>query len=169
MNSQDDTLPLSSSRLGLFYDLLVHASGEEAAARMLTQLQIEICLCVVDANHLLSGLKYRVEHGRPTALLQAAREGSFRLGASTTVRDEVLEHLSEVLGKYGLDTDAAIQIWRNEYLSVLTFIDLSEVPILGASVAALATRDPDDVPTGQLIELLQPDVAFSRDKDLAAL
>lgn len=125
-------------------------------------------VCVVDTNILLNDLKYSLLVQPLTALMEAVRMGTVKLFASTTVRDEVWEKLGieKITRKLKIDPVEAQQRWKQSYLPWITFLDPTGLPPLSARVKGLLKRDPDDVPMGQLIELLQPDVVFCFDKDL---
>ncbi len=125
---------------------------------------------IVDTNILLTDLKHSLRVRSLTALVEAARIGVLKVFASMTVRDEVWEKLGveKVTRKLKIDPVEARQRWKRGYLPWITFLDPTGLPLQSARVKGLLKRDPDDVPTGQLIELLQPDVVFCFDKDLGA-
>ena len=131
---------------------------------------ISIVVCVVDTNILLNDLKHSLQGPPLTPLMESARIGSLKLFASTTVQDEVWEKLSieKIMRKLKIDPVEGRQRWEKFYLPWITFLDPTGLPLLSARVKGLLKRDPDDVPTGQIIELLQPDVVFCYDKDLVA-
>lgn len=157
-----------SSLLGATYALLRLGNGEEGASHFLATLGITIHPSVLDTNILMRDIKYRLTHGRTTALVAAASLGSLRLFASVAVRDEVPEHLGDIVTKYGISLEQALNVWEQEYVPQMLFVDPAEVPAKSQEVQALKNRDADDVPTALLIELLKPESAFSDDKDLAA-
>lgn len=150
------------------YRLLGGIANEEIVKRFLAGASIEIYVCILDTNQIFSDLKYRIQSGYKTGLLEAAQVGTVRLVAAKHVREEVREHLEEAISKYNIDVVQALRTWEQEYIPHIAFIDAEDVPILSGEVKVLAKRDADDVPTAQLIEMLQPHVALSRDKDLAA-
>ncbi|HEU5380135.1 MAG TPA: hypothetical protein VFV38_32320 [Ktedonobacteraceae bacterium] len=157
-----------SSFLGATYSLLRLWSGEETASHALETLGVSVHLSVLDTNILMRDIKYRLQHGHITSFIAAARLGSLRLVASVTVRDEVPEHLGEVVTKYGLSVEDALRIWEQEYVPQMVFVDPAELPLSSPRVLALADRDADDVPTALLVEWFKPESTFSDDKDLAA-
>jgi hypothetical protein len=120
---------------------------------------------VIDTNILLNDLKHSLRVQPLTALMEAARIGALKLFASTTVRDEVWEKLGieKITRKLKIAPVEARQRWEQDFLPWITFLDPTGLPLLSARVKALLKQDPDDVPTGQLIELLQPDVVFCYD------
>jgi hypothetical protein len=151
------------------YGLIRRASGDDDARRVFASMRLQVAVCVVDANHLLRDVTRRMRTGRMTDTLEAALVGSTRLVTSPEVCAEVVEHLGKFATRYGFDLGDALAVWRREYLPRLHVVDPSTLAPLSDAVRELAQRDPDDVPTGQLIELLQPDTVFSRDaKHLAA-
>ena len=117
---------------------------------------------VIDTNILLNDLKHSLRVQPLTALMEATRIGALKLFASTTVRDEVWEKLSieKITRKLKIDPVEARQRWKQDYMPWITFLDPTGLPLLSVRVKDLLKQDPDDVPTGQLIELLQPDVVF---------
>jgi hypothetical protein len=152
--------------LGLAYDFF----GEEYDRIQTMRGSTTIVVGVVDTNILLNDLKHSLQEPRLTPLMESARIGSLKLFASTTVRDEVWEKLGieKITRKLKIDPAEARQRWKQAYLPWITFLDPTGLPLLSARVKGLLKRDPDDVPTGQIIELLQPDVVFCYDKDLVA-
>lgn len=122
---------------------------------------------VIDTMILIRDIRHSVQKARPlTLLMEAVRFGGLKLFTSTTVRDEVWEKLAieEITTQLKINPDEAKQRWEQYYLPWITFLDPTELPLLSAKVRALQKRDSDDVPTGQIIELLRPDVVFCDDK-----
>ncbi len=117
---------------------------------------------VIDTNILLNDLKHSLRVQPLTALMEAARIGALKLFASTSVRDEVWEKLGieKITRKLKIDPVEARQRWEQDYLPWITFLDPTGLPLLSSRVKDLLKQDPDDVQTGQLIEMLQPDVVF---------
>jgi len=148
------------------YEFLSLLCGEEAIAELFERIDIKRAKAVVDTNVFLSDLRYYIQKGHHTGLMAAAKFGGMRIFASTTVRDEVPEKIAVSLSKYGIDAQEARQIWETYYVPWISFLDPSELPPLSARVTALLARDPDDVPTGQIIELIGPHLVLTRDKDL---
>jgi hypothetical protein len=159
-------LPPGRTVLGLAH----HFFGEEYDRIHATHGSTPIVVGVVDTNILLNDLKHSLQGPPLTPLMESARIGSLKLFASTTVRDEVWEKLGieQITRKLKIDPVEARQRWQQGYLPWITFLDHAGLPLLSVRVKGLLKRDPDDVPTGQIIELLQPDVVFCYDKDLVA-
>ena len=150
------------------YELLSLFLSEESLAELFEGLDIKRGIVVVDTNVFLSDLKYFMQKKHHTGLMAAAKIGGLRLFASTSVRDEVPEKLEISLSKYGIDAREAERVWYTYYAPWIDFLDPSELPPLSSKVRDLLARDPDDFPTGQIIELLGPHLVLTRDEDLAA-
>lgn len=121
-------------------------------------------LVVVDANVLLSDLGYGARHGRKTTLLGEAEMGFVKVLTTPRILAEVEQNLDEYVKNRGADPEAARSLW-GEYKSHLSVF---EPPAVYTERAGrVAHRDPDDLPTAHIIEVLQPSLALSRDKDLA--
>ncbi len=122
---------------------------------------------VIDTMILIRDIRHSVQKARPlTILMEAVRFGGLKLFASTTVRDEVWEKLTieEITTQLKINPDYAQQRWEQSYLPWITFLDPTDLPPLSTKVKELQKKDPDDVPTGQIIELIRPDVVFCDDK-----
>ena len=122
---------------------------------------------VIDTMILIRDIRHSVQKARPlTILMEAVRFGGLKLFASTTVRDEVWEKLTieEITTQMKINPDEAQQRWEQSYLPWITFLDPTDLPPLSTKVKELQKKDPDDVPTGQIIELIRPDVVFCDDK-----
>ncbi len=154
--------------IGLIYELLSLFYDEESLAELFDALGIKRETVVLDTNVLLSDLKYFIQKKHHTGLMAAAKIGGVRLFASATVRDEVPEKLDIFMSKYGVDPQEAREVWDTQYAPWISFLDPSDLPPLSSRVAALLTRDPDDIQTGQIIELLGPHLVLSRDEDLVS-
>ena len=127
----------------------------------------QVVVGVIDTQILLRDIRHAVQRAKPlTILMQAVRFGGLRLFASTTVRDEVWEKLNiaEITTQMQVDPSEAKERWMYTYLPWITFLDPADLPPLSGRVVELQTRDPDDVPAGQIIELIRPDVVFSDDR-----
>ncbi len=154
--------------IGLIHELLSLFCDEESIAELFHALGVKRITVVLDTNVLLSDLKYCIQKKHHTGLMAAAKIGGVQLFASTTVRDEVPEKLDIFMSKYGIDPQEAQQVWDTQYVPWISFLDPSDLPPLSSKVTALLARDPDDVPTGQIIELLGPHLVLSRDEDLVS-
>jgi predicted nucleic acid-binding protein len=145
--------------------------GEEMSQILLASIKGRVMICVLDTNFLLNDIQNLIRRGSNTWLMDAAQTGIVRLFASTTVRDEVREKLNnpKIIGKkLKIDPVVALQHWVTYYIPRITFLDPTGLPHLSPRVKALYSVDPDDVPTGQIIELIQPDCVLSRDHHLAS-
>jgi hypothetical protein len=136
--------------------------GEEYDRLVATHRKARVTVVVIDTNILINDVKHSLLKAPLTSLMEAARIGALRLFASTTVRDEVWEKLGDetIVRKLKIDSVEARQRWMQSYLPWITFLDPGDLPLLSARVELLQTKDPDDVPTGQIIELLRPDVVL---------
>jgi hypothetical protein len=82
--------------------------------------------------------------------------------ASTVVRAEVPRELNERAKSMKIsDLEQAHRLWQTDYLPSICFLDPDSLPPMGIQVVV---DDPDDVPTGQLIESLRPSIVLSLDK-----
>lgn len=162
------TLRAGTTIIESIYELLSLFLSEETVADLFERMDIKRAKAVVDTNVLLSDLKYFMQKRHHTGLMAAAKIGGLRLFASTSVRDEVPEKLDISLSKYGIDAREAARLWHMYYAPWISFLDPSDLPSLSSKVTALLARDPDDFPTGQIIELLGPHLVLTRDQDLAA-
>jgi hypothetical protein len=145
--------------------------GEEMSQLLLASIKGRVMICVLDTNFLLNDIQNLIRRGSNTWLMDAAQTGIVRLFASTTVCDEVREKLNnpKITGKkLKIDPVVALQHWVTYYIPRITFLDPTGLPHLSPRVKALYSVDPDDVPTGQIIELIQPDCVLSRDHHLAS-
>jgi len=146
--------------------LAYQMSGEDGGWRLLRALGARAC--VVDTNVLLNDLRRAIRTEAQTALLESAKIGHVRLYASTKVRAETFEKIAKKASVFNWDAAAVRRHWETEYVPWITFVDPSALPPLSERVVALSARDPDDVPTGQIIELVRPHSVLSADKDLSA-
>src|SRR5260370_27331967 len=145
--------------------------GEEMSQLLLASIKGRVMICVLDTNFLLNDIQNWIGRGSITWLMDAAQTGIVRLFASTTVRDEVREKLNNPKlrrKKLKIDPVVALQLWATYYIPSITFLDPTGLPHLSPRVKALYAVDPDDVPTGQIVELIQPDCVLSRDHHLAS-
>jgi hypothetical protein len=140
--------------------------GDAAFTSLLEAVGIQIFSVVVDTNFLVNEVRIAAKTGTVPYMIELARVGSLRLFASTTVRDEVPNTLLDMARELELDATGLLQAWA--LLSPwIIFLDPSGLPRATARLQRLAHVDPDDVPTGQLVELLDPDLFLTADKALA--
>src|SRR5260370_37391833 len=66
-----------------------------------------------------------------------------------------------------IEPQEALRVWETEYASWIRFVDPSDMPLISDRLTALERRDPTDLQTGQLIELVHPHAVISNDPDLA--
>src|SRR5712692_11452308 len=153
-------LPADLVLLEVIHDLLRLFVTEEEVQRFLRSLGVHFASCVVDTNIWLADITRTLKTGKPSGLLQAAHIGTLRLYASTVVRDEVPEKISAIKS-LKINPEQARRLWETSYLPRIHFLDPASLPLLDSQVLV---RDPDDVATGQLIELLRPSIVLSLDK-----
>lgn len=156
-----ETLPEGQTVFGLAHGIF----GEEYDRLVATHREGRIAVAVIDTNILINDVKHSLLRVPLTSLMEAARIGALRLFASTIVRDEAWEKLGDktITQKLKIDSVEARQRWVQSYLPWITFLDPGDLPLLSPRVELLQAKDPDDVPTGQIIELLRPDVVLCYD------
>lgn len=155
------TLPSDLVFMEVLHDLLRLFITEEEIQRFLKSLGVHFASCVVDTNIWLQDITRTLKKGAPSGLLQAARIGTLRLYASTVVRAEVPEKIDEHAKDLKIDPGQAHHLWETSYLPLIHFLDPSH---LSPPHVQVVVNDPDDAPTGQLIELLRPSIVLSLDK-----
>ncbi len=74
---------------------------------------------VVDANIFRNDIGYVCRTGRRTTLVTATNARIFRLYCAQHVYDEVEEHAAEWATDMGLDTDAYLSAWRENYVPLV--------------------------------------------------
>lgn len=139
--------------------------GSRAGDQLICSIGIQTSVSVLDTNIVLNDLRSALKSERPTALQIAAHLGAVRCFAATRVRDEVEEKIDTLAPAWQWDPLQARDVWRRDY-QFIRFIDPEGIPLRSRRVAELMARDPDDVPTAQLIELIKPDVNFPLDRHL---
>lgn len=127
---------------------------------------VKIRNIVVDTNIILKDLGYLCRTGRQTTLLAEADRGFVRLMVTPQIMDEVTEHIPRYAKNVRISPEVMFSRWL-EYQQSLTVIDPPRSN--SAPVMSLSLRDPDDVPTAELVELLAPELTLSSDKDLQDL
>jgi hypothetical protein len=122
---------------------------------------------VADASTLIGDCLRFVKHEREPLLLRFARQPSIvNLYATCSVREEVEEHLADAAREVHLAPRRAESFWRDGLRPMVSFVNIEALPPRDSRVAALASKDPDDAPTGSLAELLGPCLVFSSDPHL---
>jgi len=98
--------------------------------------------------------------------LHAAQVGTLRLYAADHVYQETYEKLPRIAKAARVSPAVVRQVFEQEMLPLICFVSVPTGPPSCAEVAAVALRDPDDVPTAELVVLLAPCLALSGDADL---
>lgn len=123
-------------------------------------------LVVVDANTLMSSIAYQARKKVRPALVGVSRSTPWRVFATTRVFDEVARRLVRLSGG---DVDLLEQMRRilvEEYRPVITWVEVDPTEHTDPRVRAVGERDPDDLATAVLAELVAPCVVWSDDGDL---
>lgn len=154
--------------IGLVQEVLTFFLGHENAFELLNQLGVSVFTCVLDTNVILKDLSRYILSQQPTGLIIAARIGGVRLFASTVVRDEVPERLERLTSRHGIAVAVAREHWWREYAPLITFLDPTDGRALSPRATIVARVDPDDLPTGKVIDLIRPHAALSEDHHLSA-
>lgn len=156
-----EALPVDLVFMEVLHDLLRLFVTEEQIQQFLKNLGVHLASCVVDTNIWLADITRTLKKGKPSGLLQAARIGTLHVYASTAVRAEVREKIDEKAKELKIDPEQAHRLWEMSYLPWIRFLDPASLSSSGIQVLV---GDPDDVATGQLIELLRPSIVLSLDK-----
>ena len=163
-----DGLEPGQSLLENAYSMLyLLMGGDQALTRMLDSLGVSIEVCVFDTNMLLNDIKYTFKKQCQTALLPGAKLGGVKVFASVSVRDEMPRKIKELMPQWGIDPQEALRMWETEYAPWIRFVNPSDMSLISDRLTALERRDPTDLQTGQLIELVHPHAVISNDPDLA--
>lgn len=146
------------------YTILELLIGEDAAHSLFEALQISVRTCYLDTSSILGLIHYTIRKQITLPLLVARQMGGVRLVASIEVHDEVPEKiLVKCPHEIKMDPAEALAVWQRDFVPAIEFLDPSELPLLSLRVEALSGKDPDDVQSGQLIELLHPHAVYSND------
>ena len=147
------------------FTLLKILLGEDAASELFRTLNITRRTCVLDTNAILPLISHALRKQKPIPLLRASGLGGVTLLASTTVYNEVPEKIREKGWRdFHMDPDAAIALWRREFVPRIAFLNPTQIPTHSLRVARVVSNDPTDAPTGQLIELFHPHSVYSNDQ-----
>lgn len=170
MSRLSDALPPDQVFLEVMHDVFRLFLTEETGRSLLVSLGVHIASCVIDTNILVQEISKTVKSHEITALIRAVRIGTLRLYAATTVREEVPRKIYELVaeGKLKLDPEQGCQVWESIFVPLIHFLDPSGLLRPSKKIIDLTLRDPTDVPTAQLIELLRPSIVLSEDNDLKA-
>jgi hypothetical protein len=120
---------------------------------------------VLDASILLNDILDAARGHGGSLLLLAARKEIAHLFAAEQIREEVERHLERRALQGHVAPERAFEVWRDNYLRQIRFVSVEGVP-RGRAARRLADRDPTDLPTAVLAELLAPCLVFAADKDL---
>jgi hypothetical protein len=120
---------------------------------------------VLDTSILLNDILDAARGHGGSLLLLAARKDVAHLYATERVREEVERHLARRATEGHVPVESAFQVWDDIYLPLIRFVPVDGVP-RGRAARLLADRDPKDLPTAVLAELLAPCLVFSKDNDL---
>lgn len=146
--------------------MIQRAVGDEAFSRLLKAAQIRIFSCVVDTNILVNEARIAANTGTVPYMIELARVGSLRPFASTRVRDEVPRVLLNMASEIGFDPSEPLRAW-SLISPWICFLDPAGLPKATPGLLALELIAAGDVPTGQLVELLDPDLLLTADKAVA--
>lgn len=169
LNRLVEVLEPGQSLLEHAYKMLYLLTGDEqVVAHLLDVLGVRIEVCVFDTCMFLDDIKYTLKKRHQTALPYAVKLGSVRVFASVNVRDEMPRKIEELMPQWGIEPQEALRVWETEYAPWIHFVDPSGMPLASDRLTALKQRDPTDLQTGQLIELVHPHAVISKDSDLAS-
>jgi hypothetical protein len=155
-------LDLSKMPGGAIRDI---ASGLLQLVRNLNN-DIRIRTVILDANVILRDIAHISKRRQETRLFGEAEFGLVRLLATPRVVEEVGRYIPFVAKKTKNDVAFMFEVWScyKERLTIVTPEEISS-----SRITQLNLRDPDDVGTAQLIELVGPTLALSADNDLKDL
>lgn len=163
-----EELPGDTILMDLVHNAFRFLFTDELEQLLLDLLGIHYASCVLDTNFILQDISWTLKKQSTSSLILAARVGTLRLYASTQVGAEVPKKIRARADSFKIDPEAAYQLWKTTYKPLIRFLDPGELYAQGKQLEELRQRDPDDLPTAQLIELLRPTVILSQDQDLAA-
>src|SRR6266702_5298192 len=168
LNLLVEKLEPGQSLLENAYEMLYFLTGDEqVVAHLLDVLGVRIEVCVFDTCMFLDDIKYALKKRHQTALPNGVKLGGVRVFASVNVRDEMPRKIEELMPQWGIDPQEALRMWKTEYAPWIRFVNPSDMPLISDRLMALERRDPTDLQTGQLIELVHPHAVISNDPDLA--
>jgi hypothetical protein len=151
--------PFESMQDGMTYVDIIRST----APYMLKAAAAKIFVGVADTNILLMDLAYAARTGDGTNLMHALRSGFLRVYGSETVRLEVPEKIDTLASRRRWDIVTMRSIWHTHVEPWIWFMDPAGLPPASPSVATTYDLDPDDGPTAQLVEVLNPEFVLSRD------
>jgi hypothetical protein len=106
--------------VGAAQTLLSLLLGEEQAAKLLDAVGVCVITAVLDTNIIMRDLSRFIQTGEATGLMEAAKFGSVRFFASTSVQAEVPLRINRVTDRRGIDPDEARRVWSEEYEPLIT-------------------------------------------------
>lgn len=119
---------------------------------------------VVDTSFLLPDVVWSARHRQRSMLLECVEFGLLRPFAAHHVWAEVPRKIGELASDAGVNRQLVEAVWWREYVSRIQFVDVDGVSVPRFGILAL--RDPSDLPTFALAELLAPVVVLAADRDL---
>lgn len=129
--------------------------------------RLQVRYGILDTNVLLKNIARDVrDDPLPTALRCVIQVGALRPYVGPHVVGEVDRRIDRWMSERGVDGTRARRFWEREYLPRLWVVDTGTLHFEEARIAAVAVRDPDDLPTARLAILLGQK-ALSEDSDLA--
>lgn len=138
--------------------------GERRFYELLDTAGMRILSCVIDTNVLVNEARAAAKQDRPSPLFQAALIGSINLVATTVVRDEVPKVIRDVADEMRFPPNPVLQAWHRTCAPWITFVEIAGLPQASAATQRLAATYQPDVPTAQLVDLLDPDIFLTLDR-----
>lgn len=138
--------------------------GEQQFFRLLDSSGVRIYSCVTDTNVLVNESRAAANLDQPTPLLLATVVGTINIFATTSVRDEVPKVIREMAHEMQFDPAPVLQAWYRTCAPRITFVDVAGLPQASAATQRLAATYEPDVPTAQLVDLLDPDIFLTLDR-----
>lgn len=158
-NIYTEILKDSKARGGAIRDM---ASGLLLLSRDLGSY-FKVKVIVLDTNIILNDLSHICKKNKATTLFDEAEFGFVRLLVTPSIIDEVNEKIPKYARETHIAYEQMLMAW-DIYKQKLIVLNPSKLD--SQHIQRLMIRDPDDVPTAQLIELIGPELALSVDKDL---
>jgi predicted nucleic acid-binding protein len=118
---------------------------------------------VLDTNIILKDLGQICKKKKPTTLYTEAEFGFFKLLVTPSIIDEVEEHIPKYARNTKNNVQDMIHTWE---IYKQKLVVINPTPKVTIQNKKLLERDPDDAPTAYLIEMIQPYLSLSADKDL---
>ena len=157
--------PFAGAR-GVLLGVLQLALGDEYFFDLLEAAKARIFSCVVDSNVLVNDARAAAHHGMETPMLFAARIGTVNLFATTHVRDEVPRVIRDMAQEHGFEPAPVLRAWYDTCAPWIVFLDTVGLAKESARIRRLTERDASDTLTGLLVEVLDPDLFLTQDRDM---